>query len=653
MEVKLRDYQYSGINYIIEAWKNHRSVLFQMPTGTGKTTLFCELVRKFTKELYPEKKVLIITHRKELVEQAFNRLVSDFHLTTGVISSNFISNHSAQIQVASIQTLIKRKEHQKDIFSLIIIDEAHHALANTYRQLWNYYPSGKFLGVTATPTRTNGQGFQDLFEKLVISNSIKWFIKNNHLSDIRYYANHTPDVSSIKIKAGDYDETELSEIMQDNSVMADLVQSYKEFANDKKIIVFAVNRAHCNKIVEKYNSCGYSAKSIDTYTSNDERREIVEDFRNNKFKILCNVNIFTEGFDCPDVDAVQLARPTKSLTLFLQQVGRCMRPHSQKKYGIVLDNAGLWKEHGLPKMDREWNLNGHDKSICPTQKEILGIPENVRKENSEPEESKSIRLIEVGELDIKTLTKTISYNKIEENLIDNKIQTMSERIEYLIDEIQKLEESKNSQSLESVKRLIDKEIKTLQNELNNLQVKFQPKRFEQVIELIIDNCQRMIENNEIFVEGDKDIFIKHFVEPYIKTNILTEKIKKEKTNINFYSQNNSNINYHKKIDRIKADHTKLKVTFANGLIIDDALAIDTIIKTLKEFNIEKAKNTRYGNAILINDTEFDESLKTKYKKISDTSLYLRKDSSTISKKTQIENIAQEMNIKLSVEIVAK
>lgn len=308
--------------------------------------------------------------------------------------------------------------------------------------------------------------------------------------------------------------------MQDNSVMADLVQSYKEFADEKKIIVFAVNRAHCNKIVEKYNSCGYSAKSIDTYTSTDERREIVEDFRNNKFKILCNVNILTEGFDCPDVDAVQLARPTKSLTLFLQQVGRCMRPHKNKEYGIVLDNAGLWKEHGLPKMDMEWNLNGHEKNICPTQKEILGIPENNRSENGEPQESRNLRLVEVGELDIETLTKIISYEKIEENLIDNKIQTMSERIDYLIDEIQKLEESKINQTLESVKRLIDKEIKNLQSELNELQVKFQPKRFEQVIDLINSRCQEMIDSNEIFVEGDKDIFLKNFVEPYLKSNSL-------------------------------------------------------------------------------------------------------------------------------------
>ena len=421
MNVRLRDYQINGIDDIVNAWKDCKSVLFQMPTGTGKTTLFCEIVRKFTTELYPDKKVLIITHRKELVEQAFNRLVSDFHLTSGIISSNFIGIQSSPIQVASIQTLVRRDEHQKDIFSLVIIDEAHHALASTYRKLWDFYPSSKFLGVTATPIRTNGEGFQDLFDKLITTDSIKWFIKNNHLSDIRYFASHTPDVSNIKIKAGDYDETELSEIMQDNTVMADLVQSYKDFALDKKIIVFAVNRAHCAKIVEKFNSSDFTAKSIDTYTPTDERKSIVSDFRNNKFKILCNVNIFTEGFDCPDVDAVQLARPTKSLTLFMQQVGRCMRPHQNKQYGIVLDNAGLWKEHSLPKMERNWSLSGTDKNICPSQKDIIGIKENIStKENNEPQESKGIRLVEVGELDNVISANTINFNNIEKNLIDKK-----------------------------------------------------------------------------------------------------------------------------------------------------------------------------------------------------------------------------------------
>ena len=525
MNVELRDYQINGIEEIFNAWSDCKSVLFQMPTGTGKTTLFCEIARKFITEISPDKKVLIITHRKELVEQAVNRLVTDFHLTSGIISSNFIGIQSAPIQVASIQTLVRRDEHQKDIFSLIIIDEAHHALASTYRKLWDFYPSSKFLGVTATPVRTNGEGFQDLFGKLIATVPIKWFIKNNYLSDLRYYASHIPDVSNIKIRAGDYDETELSEVMQDNKVMADLVQSYIEFAHNKKMIVFAVNRAHSNKIVEKFNSCGFVAKSIDTYTPTDERRKIVEDFRNNKFKILCNVNIFTEGFDCPDVDAVQLARPTKSLTLFLQQVGRCMRPHPNKEYGIVLDNAGLWKEHGLPKMDRTWSLLKIDKNICPSQKEIIGIKEFSTKENIEPRESKGIRLVEIGELDNINSTNTINFNNIEETLIDKKIIIMRERIEELTNQIREIEQRISAESKEFIKKILVKELEMRQKELSELHKELQPKRLEQLIELIIGKCHEMIDNNEIFVNGDKDVFLSRFVEPYLKSNNLSALLK--------------------------------------------------------------------------------------------------------------------------------
>lgn len=518
MTVKLRDYQIAGIEDILNAWTDCRSVLFQMPTGTGKTTLFCEIVRKFTTELHSDKKVLIITHRKELVEQAFDRLVSGFHLATGIISANYIGIQSSPIQVASIQTLVRRDEHQKDIFSLVIIDEAHHALASTYRQLWDFYPSSKFLGVTATPIRTNGLGFQDLFDKLITTAPIKWFIAQNHLSDVRYFASHTPDVSNVKIKAGDYDETELSEVMQDSAVMADLVQSYIDFAHGKKMIVFAVNRAHCTKIVEKFNNTGFPAKAIDTYTSTDERRKIVEGFRKSEFKILCNVNIFTEGFDCPDVDAVQLARPTKSLTLFLQQVGRCMRPHQNKQYGIVLDNAGLWKEHGLPKMDRNWSLNGIDKNLCPTKNSILGIKEVSARDSNEPEESKGIRLVEVGELDSIVLSDTIDFNDIEKNLIDHKILTMRERFDELISQIKDIEERINNEPKEFIKKILGRELQTLQNELLDLQEKLQPQRFEQVLELIVEKCQEMLDSNEIFVEGDKDKFLERFVEPYLRTN---------------------------------------------------------------------------------------------------------------------------------------
>jgi len=639
MDIELRDYQKKGIEDIINAWKDCRSVLFQMPTGTGKTTLFCEIARRFITELYPDKKVLIITHRKELVEQAFRRLVNDFHLASGIISSNYIGDQSARIQVASIQTLVRRNEHQKDIFSLVIIDEAHHGLARTYKKLWDFYPGSKFLGVTATPIRTNGEGFQDLFDKLITTNSIKWFIKNNWLADIRYFASHSPDISNVKIKAGDYDETELSEVMQDKAVMADLVQSYKEFAIDKKMIVFAVNRAHCKKIVEKFNSSGFPAKSIDSLTPTDERQNIVNEFRNSKFKILCNVNIFTEGFDCPDVDGVQLARPTKSLTLFLQQVGRCMRPYDEKKYGIVLDNAGLWKEYGLPKMERNWSLIGTDKNICPSQKEIIGIKETISQGNNEPQESRGIRLIEIGELDDTISSETINYNNIENDLTDKSIRTMRERIEKLIKKIQKFEQDKNNASDEEETKIFDEIISRFQRELSDLQEKFRPERFEQVIGLMVEKCQELIDDNDIFVNGDKDIFLSRFAEPYLKLNSLNdiqETVTIKSVNRKTIQENPIFRELQSEVYRKKAEHTKLKVTLPNGKIINDNEAINTFIKTIQEFGFDKVQKMSVSGGISIISDKADNGLKKEFKRILNTPFYINSNNSTEAKKSLLK-----------------
>lgn len=526
---------------------------------------------------------------------------------------------------------------------MIIIDEAHHALASTYKKLWKFYPSSKFLGVTATPIRTNGDGFQDLFDKLITSDSIKWFIKNKHLSDIRYFASHTPDVSNIKIKAGDYDETELSEVMQDKAVMADLVQSYIHVALDKKIIVFAVNRAHCAKIVEKFNNSGFPAKYIDTFTTTEERNKIVSDFRSNKFKILCNVNIFTEGFDCPDVDAVQLARPTKSLTLFMQQVGRCMRPHENKQYSIILDNAGLWKEHGLPKMERNWSLMGIDNNICPSQKEIIGIKENTRQGNNEPQESRGIELIEIGELDDIILSNTINYNNIEKNLTDKKINTMRERIEALKKKIQKFEELKKNESDEEDKKIFDGNISKFQQELFELQEKFQPQRFEQVIELIIDKCQEMIDSNDIFVDGDKDIFLKYFVEPYLKSNkaiAIQETSSLKSKNLKDVQENPALRVGQTEVHRKK--QTKLIVTFSNERVIKEDKAIDTFMKTvqefIQEFGIDKVIEITSGTSLIIRDDDSNYDLKNNYKQIPSTSFCLCSNNGNEDKKNILKKL---------------
>lgn len=230
---------------------------------------------------------------------------------------------------------------------IVIIDECHHAKAATYKKLWDIYPEARFLGVTATPIRMNGESFSDLFDVLINCGQLSEFVRQGYLVKVKHFIGVTPDLSTIKVKMNDYAQDELGELMQDAELMADLVESYHAKAKGKKMIVFAVNVEHSRKIVAKYQKEGILAEHIDATTPKKERERILRQFRDGQIKVLSNVDIVSEGFDVPDCEAVQLARPTKSLALYLQQVGRCMRPAADKEEGVVLDNAGLWLEHGF------------------------------------------------------------------------------------------------------------------------------------------------------------------------------------------------------------------------------------------------------------------------------------------------------------------
>lgn len=352
--IELRPYQIEGIRSIFDAWdptsRNLMNVLFQMPTGTGKTTVFSEIVRRAHRK---KKNVLIVVHRKELVEQIIDRL-QRFGIDAGIISGQIKPDRTKEVQVATIQSLSRREYPKADI---VIIDECHHAKAATYRKLWDIYYEARFLGVTATPIRMNGEGFSDLFDILINCGQLSGFVSHGYLVKVKHFVGVTPNLSSINIKMNDYVQDELGELMQDSELMADLIESYYSKAEGKKMIVFAVNIEHSRLIVERYQQEGISAEHIDANTPKKEREQILQRFRNGETMILSNVDIVSEGFDVPDCEVVQLARPTKSLALYLQQVGRCMRPCAGKKEGIVLDNAGLWLEHGFCQQDRIWRLD--------------------------------------------------------------------------------------------------------------------------------------------------------------------------------------------------------------------------------------------------------------------------------------------------------
>ena len=359
--------------------------MVQMPTGTGKTHLMAALIndqlRMGDGSLKDDcTQVLVVVHRRELISQ-ISQTLDGFGVEHGLIVSGKETDYSQRVQVASIQTLARRCGHTGDTdaadglrskkgrtdgastlhFSLIIIDEAHHALAKTYRQLWEWWPRARFLGLTATPCRLSSAPFTDLFQVLLQSWPIQQFIDKGWLSDFEYVS-AAPDsealrrVRSLKRRGadGDYQPAELATVMDVPESTAHLYKTYRQFAGGKKGIVYAIDRQHAQHIAEYYASQGVKCAVIDSKTSAVCRQQALDDFRQQTTDVLVNVDIFSEGFDCPEVEFIQLARPTLSLSKYLQQVGRGMRVSPGKPHVLILDNVGLYQTFGLPTEERDW-----------------------------------------------------------------------------------------------------------------------------------------------------------------------------------------------------------------------------------------------------------------------------------------------------------
>ncbi|WOG05572.1 DEAD/DEAH box helicase [Segatella copri] len=361
-DARLRPYQQDVKDKIFTLWKSEKNVMLQMPTGAGKTILFSSVINDIIK--VPDSKILIIAHRKELLEQISSHL-SKYNIEHGIISSNRKRCLEKRVQVASIQTLTHKNNEEitkSFVPNFIVIDEAHHTLAKTYDQLWKLYPLSWKLGVTATPCRINGAPFTNHFSELISSLSVKELIEKGFLSDYTFYTeNPDSDLSkailSIKKKSstGDYRINDLLQNLNVERHVKKLVLSYSTYANGLKGIVYCISIEHAHNICEAYKNIGVVAEYIDSKTPKTEREQIVQDFKDGKIQVLVNVDIFSEGFDCPDVEFIQMARPTWSLSKYMQQVGRGLRTSPGKDKTIILDNAGMYARFGLPSDTRLWN----------------------------------------------------------------------------------------------------------------------------------------------------------------------------------------------------------------------------------------------------------------------------------------------------------
>ncbi|MEH2848962.1 DEAD/DEAH box helicase [Segatella copri] len=340
---------------IEKALRLHRSVMAQMPTGTGKTYLLTAVIDSFVSN-NPMEKVWIVAHRKELVSQ-IDETVRKFHSYSASNTSSLLSS----VKAMSIQWLMRHYDEIEEVPGMIVIDEAHHALAKTYKEMWERFPKAKFLGLTATPCRLNGKGFTDLFDVLVQSWDVPEFISKGRLATYDFVSIKSDGVTQRLIDSlqkrgadGDYQNKEMDMLLNKKPSIERLYQSLEEFGKDRKGIVYAINISHAQKITKLYQENGVKAIAIDSKTPATERQQDIEAFKKGDIQVLVNVDIFSEGFDCPDVEFVQLARPTLSLAKYLQMVGRGLRVAKGKKNCVIIDNVGLYRVFGLPSQVWNW-----------------------------------------------------------------------------------------------------------------------------------------------------------------------------------------------------------------------------------------------------------------------------------------------------------
>ena len=369
-EIKLFDYQEDMKERIEKALRLHRSVMAQMPTGTGKTYLLTAVIDSFVSN-NPKENVWIVAHRRELVSQ-IDETVRKFHSYSASNTSSLLSS----VKTVSIQWLMRHYDEIEEEPGMIVIDEAHHALAKTYKEMWERFPKAKFLGLTATPCRLNGKGFTDLFDVLVQSWAVPEFISKGRLATYDFVSIKSDGVTQRLIDSlqkrgadGDYQNKEMDMLLNKKPSIERLYRSLEEYGKDRKGIVYAINISHAQKITKLYQEHGVKAIAIDSKTPAMERQQDIEAFKKGDIQVLVNVDIFSEGFDCPDVEFVQLARPTLSLAKYLQMVGRGLRVAKGKKNCVIIDNVGLYRVFGLPSQVWNWNAMFEGKLKVGKKKE--------------------------------------------------------------------------------------------------------------------------------------------------------------------------------------------------------------------------------------------------------------------------------------------
>lgn len=333
--------------------RGYKSILLQSPTGSGKTLLTAAMLKSCAER---GQRAWFVVHRRELVKQSI-RAFGEVGLPYGVISAGWWEEKKQPIQIASIQSLIRR-HHNHAKPNLIVWDECHHLGAASWERLHANYPTAFHIGLTATPCRLDGKGLKSFFTKMLTGPTVAKLIEDGFLSKYRLFAPAGVSTQGVHTRMGDFAKEELATLVDRPTITGDAIAHYQRLAPGKRTVVFAVSIEHSKHVVAQFQAAGISAEHVDGETPMEVRDAAIKKFQDGEIKILSNVDLFGEGFDVQSIEVIILLRPTQSLGLYLQAIGRGLRPAAGKSEVIILDHAGNCRRHGLPDDERTWTLEG-------------------------------------------------------------------------------------------------------------------------------------------------------------------------------------------------------------------------------------------------------------------------------------------------------
>jgi DNA repair protein RadD len=367
----LRPYQNDVIAEIEQAIAaGKRRIILVAPTGSGKTVIAAEIAKRAVEQHHY---VLFLAHRREIITQTRDKLIAN-GLSPGIVQAGLEKELRLQapVQVASIQTLWARAMRSKTMplppGTVLIIDEAHHARATTYQKIIEAYPDAVLYGLTATPCRGDGRGLGNVFETMIECPQVAELIVGGWLVKSRVYAPVPEDIAKgVKTQSGDYVINQLAGRMNTDQLVGDIVTHWHKHGEHRATVAFAVDVAHSVHIRDEFVKAGVRAEHLDGSTPKDERDAILARLKSSETQVLSNCMVLTEGFDCPDIGCIILARPTKQMGLFRQMIGRGLRPAASKTDLVILDHSGAVYRHGLPEDHVEWTLDVDQRAENPTQ----------------------------------------------------------------------------------------------------------------------------------------------------------------------------------------------------------------------------------------------------------------------------------------------